>query len=73
MKKVFIVRNFDASYFNKLTSTLDEEEFEKRLNEDYGKHGYTICATIPIIDGKEKVIAYKFIFVKDCEEEDEEQ
>jgi len=70
MKKEYIVRSFDVSYFNHMTTTMDEERFEWSLNEEYGKHGFSVCATIPIYkDGV--IIAYKFIFVKDLEGDEE--
>ena len=72
-KKIYIVRNFDASYFNHLSTTMDEEQFENSLNNEYGSHGFSICATVPMVDKVGKVISYKFIFVGDAEEEDDEQ
>lgn len=72
MKKKYIVRDFDASYFNHLSSTLDEQQFENILNNEYGSHGFTICATIPKMDATGKIISYKFIFVRDANEEDED-
>lgn len=71
MKKEYIVRSFDVSYFNHMATTTDEERFEWSLNEEYGKHGFSICTTIPQINAEEKVVAYKFIFVKDLEGDEE--
>lgn len=71
MRKEYIVRSFDVSYFNHMADTTDEERFEWSLNEEYGKHGFSICATIPQINAEEKVVAYKFIFVKDLEGDEE--
>ena len=71
MRKEYIVRSFDVSYFNHMASTTDDEMFERSLNEEYGKHGFSICATIPQINTEEKVVAYKFIFVKDLEGDEE--
>lgn len=70
MRKEYIVRSFDVSYFNHMATT-DEERFERSLNEEYGKHGFSICATIPQINAEEKVVAYMFIFVKDLEGDEE--
>lgn len=71
MRKEYIVRSFDVSYFNHMATIMDEEMFESSLNEEYGKHGFSICATIPQINAEEKVVAYKFIFVKDLEGDEE--
>lgn len=71
MRKKYIVRSFDVSYFNHMASTADEEMFEWSLNEEYGKHGFSICATIPRTDTEGKVVAYKFVFVKDIEGDEE--
>ena len=70
MKK-YIVRSFDVSFFNNTTTEEDKEKFERSLNEEYGKHGFSICATIPQTNAEEKVVAYKFIFVRDIEGDEE--
>ena len=70
MRKKYIVRRFDISYLNYKTSNEDEKKFEKILNEEFGRQEYIPCAIIPLMDTDGKLVAYKFIFVKDIEGED---
>ena len=70
MKKEFIIRDIDIEYLNHLEDGSCEFQLEEYLTNEYGKHGFSICATIPIYkDGV--IIAYKFIFAKDIEGEEE--
>lgn len=69
MKKEFIVRDIDIEYLNHLENSSDEFQLDDYLTNEYGSHGFTICSSTPIFKNGE-LIAYKFIFVKDSDEEE---
>lgn len=70
MKKEFIIRDIDIKYLNCFEDSSCEFQLDKYLTKEYGSEGFTICTSIPICkDGA--IIAYKFIFVRDSEGDDE--
>ena len=71
MKKVYIVRDFDISYLDNSENKYGDFNLEEHLTNEYGKHEFEICATIPIFNKDKNITAYKFIFVRDADEFDE--
>ena len=69
MKKIYLVRDIDIEYLGCLENGANQGVLEDRLTNEYGSHGYGICAYFPVYE-KERIIAYKIIFVKNSDEEE---